>query len=107
MLYRSALVPRILPIIALIGAPLLLTSDVAIYFSAYGAVTPIAVLAALPVAVFELSLGIYLIVKGFKPTPLPLAMRRPATHIPTLKQRLNHKHRIMKTHTRARLPPVN
>ena len=70
VLYRSALVPRILPIIAFIGAPLLLASDVAIYFAAYGAVSPIAVLAALPVAVFELSLGIYLIVKGFKPTPL-------------------------------------
>jgi hypothetical protein len=70
VLYRSALVPRILPIIAFIGAPLLLASDVAIYFGAYGAVSPIAALAALPVAVFELSLGIYLIVKGFKPTPL-------------------------------------
>ena len=70
VLYRSALVPRILPIIAFIGAPLLLASDVAIYLGAYGAVSPIAALAALPVAVFELSLGIYLIVKGFKPTPL-------------------------------------
>ena len=70
MLYRSALVPRTLPIIALIGAPLLLASDVAVYFGAYPQISPIAVLAALPVAVFELSLGIYLIVKGFKPTPL-------------------------------------
>jgi hypothetical protein len=70
VLYRSALVPRILPIIAFIGAPLLLASDVAIYFGAYGQVSQIAVLAALPVAVFELSLGIYLIVRGFKPTPL-------------------------------------
>ncbi len=66
VLYRSALVPQILPIIAFIG-PLLLASDVAIYFGAYGSVSPIAVLAALPVAVFELSLGIWLIVKGFKP----------------------------------------
>jgi hypothetical protein len=70
VLYRSALVPRILPIIAFIGAPLLLASDIAVFFGTYASVSPIAVLAALPVAVFELSLGIYLIAKGFKPTPL-------------------------------------
>ncbi len=70
VLYRSALVPRILPIIAFIGAPLLLASDIAVFFGAYSQVSPIAVFAALPVAVFELSLGIWLIVKGFKPTPL-------------------------------------
>ncbi|WP_309233319.1 DUF4386 domain-containing protein [Pseudarthrobacter sp. AB1] len=70
MFYRSALIPRILPIIAFIGAPLLLASDIAVFFGAYSQVSPTAVLAALPVAVFELSLGIWLIVKGFKPTPL-------------------------------------
>ena len=70
VLYRSALVPRILPIIAFIGAPLLLISDIAVFFGAYPQVSSIAGLAALPVAVFELSLGIWLIVKGFKPTPL-------------------------------------
>ena len=70
VLYRGALVPRILPIIAFIGAPLLLASDIAVFFGAYSQVSPIAVLAALPVAVFELSLGIWLVVKGFKPTPL-------------------------------------
>lgn len=70
LLYRSALVPRIFPIVAFIGAPLLLASDVAVFFGAYSSVSPIAVIAALPVAVFELSLGIWLIVRGFKPTPL-------------------------------------
>lgn len=70
MFYRSALVPRILPIIAFIGAPLLLASDIAVFFGAYPQVSPLAALAAVPVAVFELSLGIYLIAKGFKPTPL-------------------------------------
>ncbi|WP_234754159.1 DUF4386 domain-containing protein [Arthrobacter ramosus] len=73
MLYRSALVPRILPIVALVGAPLLLASDIAVFFGAYSQVSPIAVLAALPVAVFELSLGIWLIIKGFKPTALTTA----------------------------------
>ncbi|MGO4689243.1 DUF4386 domain-containing protein [Glaciibacter sp. 2TAF33] len=70
MLYRSAIVPRIWPIVAFIGAPLLLASDIAVFFGAYSNVSPIAVLAALPVALFELSLGIWLIIKGFKLTPL-------------------------------------
>ncbi|KQR52838.1 hypothetical protein ASF88_09250 [Leifsonia sp. Leaf336] len=70
LLYRSALVPRIWPIVAFVGAPLLLASDVAIFFGAYSPVSPIAVLAALPVAVFELSLGIWLIIKGFRPMAL-------------------------------------
>ncbi|MDQ0825598.1 hypothetical protein QFZ60_001771 [Arthrobacter sp. B2I5] len=70
VLFRSALVPRILPMVAFVGAPLLLASDIAVFFGAYPQVSPIAVLAALPVAVFELSLGVWLITKGFKPTAL-------------------------------------
>ena len=81
VLYRSGLVPRILPIVAFVGAPLLLTSDIAVFFGAYANVSPLAVLAALPIAAFELSLGIWLVVKGFKPTPLTsTGAESPRTH---------------------------
>src|SRR5690242_15052692 len=40
LLYRSGLVPRILPIIAFIGAPMLLVSDIAIFFGAYTNLSP-------------------------------------------------------------------
>ncbi|MGH2869887.1 MAG: DUF4386 domain-containing protein [Solirubrobacteraceae bacterium] len=70
VLYRSGLVPRILPIVAFVGAPLLLASDIAVFFGAYAQVSPLAALAALPIAAFEFSLGVWLVVKGFKPTPL-------------------------------------
>jgi hypothetical protein len=70
LMYRSGLVPRILPIIAFIGAPLLLASDIAVFFGAYAQLSPFTGVAALPVAVFEFSFGVYLIVKGFKPTRL-------------------------------------
>ena len=79
VLYRSGLVPRIFPIIAFIGAPLLLASDIAVFFGAYAQVSPLAGLAALPVAAFEFSLGIWLVVKGFKPTPLTAAFAPSAT----------------------------
>src|SRR5687767_13236867 len=67
VMYRSGLVPRILPTIGLIGAPLLLASDIAIFFGAYDRMAPVAALAALPIAAWELSLGVYLTVKGFRP----------------------------------------
>jgi Domain of unknown function (DUF4386) len=68
LLYRSGLVPRILPMIAFVGAPLLLASDLAVFFGVYSNVSPLAVVAALPIAVFEFSFGVYLVVKGFKPS---------------------------------------
>ena len=67
VLYRSGLVPRILPILGLIGAPLLLASDIAIFFGVYDRVDPPAAVAFIPIALWELSLGIYLTVKGFRP----------------------------------------
>jgi hypothetical protein len=67
VLYRSGLVPRVLPVLGLIGAPLLLASDIAIFFGAYDRMAPIAALAALPIAAWEFSLGVYLTVKGFRP----------------------------------------
>jgi hypothetical protein len=68
LFYRSGLVPRILPMIAFVGAPLLLASDLAVFFGAYSNTSTVALFAALPVAVFEFSLGSYLVVKGFKPS---------------------------------------
>jgi hypothetical protein len=66
VLYRSGLVPRVLPTLGLIGAPLLLAADIAIFFGVFDRTGPIA-LAALPIAVWEFSLGVYLTVKGFRP----------------------------------------
>jgi hypothetical protein len=67
VLYRSGLVPRILPALGLVGAPLLLASDIALFFGLYDRTAPMAGLAALPIAVWEFSLGVYLVVKGFRP----------------------------------------
>jgi hypothetical protein len=74
LLYRSRLVPRIIPVLGLIGAPLLIT---AVFASLLGGSVPApswTALAALPVAAWELSLGIWLVVKGFKPSPITAAM---------------------------------
>ena len=73
IMYRSGLVPRILPTIGLIGAPLLLAADIAVFFGALDRMASINALAALPVALWEFSLGVYLTVKGFKPSSPLLA----------------------------------
>ena len=68
LLYRSRLVPRIIPVVGLIGAPLLICTVIATLFGGFKLGSP--ELAALPVAAWELSLGLWLVVKGFKPSPI-------------------------------------
>ena len=59
------LLPRILPVLGFIGAPLLLASDAAVMFGLWEQVSTPAGLAALPIAAWEFSLGVWLVVKGF------------------------------------------
>lgn len=72
LLYRSRLVPRILPLVGLIGAPLLLAGDTAVLFGLIGRVSPLAGILALPIALWEFSLGIWLVVKGFNKSSVTL-----------------------------------
>lgn len=66
LLYQTRLIPRILPIIGIIGAFTLVAGDVAVLYGLYDQRAPIAGLSAVPIALWEFSLGIYLTVKGFK-----------------------------------------
>ena len=74
LLYRSRLVPRVLPLLGLIGAPLLLASDAATLFGLWGQMSSLAAIAALPIALWEFSLGVWLVVKGFNPSPITAGM---------------------------------
>ncbi|MCX4099179.1 DUF4386 domain-containing protein [Nocardia sp. alder85J] len=66
VLYRSGLVPRIIPLIGLCAAPLLLASDLAIFGGVYAQGTALAGLAALPIALWEFALGMWLVLRGFR-----------------------------------------
>jgi hypothetical protein len=66
VMYRFRLVPRIIPVLGFIGAPLLLASNLATLFGGHGQVSSSSFLFALPIAAWELSLGVYLTVKGVK-----------------------------------------
>ena len=65
LLYQSRLVPRGLSLIGLIGGPVLIAGDIFVLFGVIGQHNPSTALFAVPVALFEFSLGIYLIAKGF------------------------------------------
>jgi hypothetical protein len=70
LMYRSRLVPRWIPVIGLISAPLVAASGLAVLFGAYDQVSTISALAAVPVFVWEMSLAVRLIIRGFDPSPL-------------------------------------
>jgi hypothetical protein len=70
LLYQSRLVPQALPVVGFIGAFQLVASFIAILFGLWGQSSAVAALAALPIALWEFSLGVYLVVKGFKPSPI-------------------------------------
>ncbi len=70
LLYQSRLVPRGLSLIGIIGGPVLIIGDIFVLFGLIGQHDPSTGLFAVPVALFEFSLGIYLTVKGFKSRPI-------------------------------------
>ena len=66
ILYRSGLVPRWMPTVGLIGAPLLLASGTATLFGAFDQVSSAGLFMALPIATWEFSVGVYMTFKGFR-----------------------------------------
>jgi hypothetical protein len=74
LLYRSRLVPRILPVMGLVGAPILIASVITALFRGNHQIALLAVAGTLPVAAWEFSLGVWLIVKGFRPSPVTAGM---------------------------------
>ena len=71
LMYKSGLVPRRMALIGLIGGPVSLIGATAVLFGAWEQTSSTQFLFTVPEAVWELSLGIYLIVKGFR-TPSPI-----------------------------------
>jgi hypothetical protein len=66
LLYRSRLVPRALSLIGIVAGPVLIAGYIPQMFGLIGQHSSLAGLSALPVALFEFSLGVWLTVVGFK-----------------------------------------
>jgi len=79
LMYRSGLVPRGMAMLGLIGGPLIIISGTAVLFDVFEPGSGPQVIATIPEFIWELSLGIYLMVKGFKPSPITEALPVAAT----------------------------
>jgi hypothetical protein len=78
LMYRSGLVPRAMAVLGLVGGPLICASGIAILFGVFDAGSAWQGIATAPEFLWELSLGIYLIVKGFRPSPIIAVDAAPA-----------------------------
>jgi hypothetical protein len=79
LMYRSGLVPRRMAILGLVGGPLVCASGIAVLFGGIEKGSAGQFVATIPEFVWELSLGIYLIAKGFKSSPSTSEDARPIT----------------------------
>ena len=69
MMYRTRLMPPRLALLGVIGGPLIFVSSIAVLFGAYEQ-DGLHALFSVPEAAFEAAFAIYLIVKGFRPSPI-------------------------------------
>jgi hypothetical protein len=74
LMYRSGLVPRWIPTLALIGGPLLVISTVATVLGHNTNTSPWAAISTAPIFVWELSVGLRMAFKGFRPSPITAAI---------------------------------
>jgi hypothetical protein len=77
LMYTSGLVPRGMAVLGLVGGPLICLSGIAVLFGVFEQGGAGQGIATIPEFLWELSLGIYLTVKGFKPSPILAGEERP------------------------------
>lgn len=70
LMYRSGLVPRLIPLLGLVGGPLIIAATVSRMFAGQDRLMVPAAIATLPIFLWELSLGLYLTFRGFRPSPI-------------------------------------
>jgi hypothetical protein len=84
LMYRSALVPRFIAVLGLVGGPLIFLGAVAVTFGVYEQADTVGLLVALPVFAWEVTFAIRLITKGFDPSPVLISGVRPFGADPAL-----------------------
>jgi hypothetical protein len=82
LIYRTRLVPRLIPAIGLLAAPLFLTAAAATLVGLNEPASVWTALATLPIFAWELSLGLWLTVKGFTPSSVARLVANPPDSLP-------------------------
>jgi hypothetical protein len=65
LFYRSRLVPRVIPLMGLIGGPLLIAANIGRLVGVNDQYSVFSVIAVAPIFLWEASLGLWLVLKGF------------------------------------------
>ena len=83
LMYRSGLVPRAIPLLGLIGAPLMISSALGQVVGINSEYSAWSAIALVPIFLWELTLGLWLVIKGFKPSA-PIMVEAAAAEVARL-----------------------
>jgi Domain of unknown function (DUF4386) len=70
LMWRSRLLPRPMVMVGLVGGPLALLAGIGVLLGAWGIHSGLPVALTAPEAIWEFSLSIWLLTKGFRPSPI-------------------------------------
>ena len=69
-MWRSRLLPRPMVMLGLVGGPLALVAGIGVLLGAWETTSGLPVALTAPEAIWELSLSVWLLTKGFRPSPV-------------------------------------
>lgn len=92
LMYRSGLVPRAIPLMGLIGAPLMISSALGQVVGINEEYSVWSAIALVPIFLWELTLGLWLVFKGFKPSA-PIMVEVAAAEAEARPGRSSERHR--------------
>ena len=70
LMWRSRLLPRPMVMFGLVGGPLALVAGIGVLLGAWQATSGLPVALTAPEAIWELSLSVWLLIRGFRPSPI-------------------------------------
>ena len=70
LMWRSRLLPRPMVMVGLVGGPLALVAGLGVLLGAWETTSGLPVALTAPEAIWEFSLSVWLLVKGFRPSPI-------------------------------------
>jgi hypothetical protein len=68
LMYRSGLVPQVIPLMGLVGGPLMISSAIGQVVGVNAQISAWSLIALVSIFLWELTLGLWLIFKGFRPS---------------------------------------
>ena len=70
LMWRSRLLPRPMVMFGLVGGPLALVAGIGVLLGAWQTTSALPVALTAPEAIWEFSLSLWLLIKGFRPSPI-------------------------------------